>query len=400
MVEALKISSIAYRGDGVARGADGRVWFVPGVCDGETVLAEAVEVRKSFVRGRLVEVLDGACPRVEHTPVPGCVYAHAAYDDELRWKRAQLLSFLSGAAKIENAEGVLQKCFASPKHLNYRNKTTLRFAPPRKLGYVGEDNVSVEDLPQCPLAVPEINAALAEYRREPEFWRWVAKEGGVVLRWTKKDGVVVVEKNREIGGQEGRGGQMLTENLPALGDLHVPATGFFQVNPEVCDALVRHVAGMAAAADPRAVLDLYCGVGVFGLAAARACGGRPEVYGCDTGGGVIRAANMNARQYGLGARANFRQTSARGMLREAGAAGIFVVADPPRAGLEPEVARALAENPPRTLVYVSCEPSTLARDLRVLCDSGGMRVKSARMFDMFPRTAHFETCAELEYYLQ
>ena len=392
MTETLHIDSIAYRGDGVARAADGRVWFVPGVCDGETVLAEAVDIKKSFVRGKLLEVQGGASEARlpgDVLNVPGCVYAHATYEAEIRWKNAQLLSFLAGAAKIPDAAEILQESFASPKHLNYRNKITLHYAPPRTLGYYGDDNVSVVDIPQCPLAVPEINSELAEYRRDPAFWRWAAKEGGVVLRWTKKDGVTVVDKN-------GPAAPFLTEQLPALGDLYVPATGFFQVNPEVCDALVRHVAALAAARRPSAILDLYCGVGVFGLAAARACAARPGVAGCDTGGDVIRAANMNARQLGFGAGANFRQTSAKGMLRDLSPDGTFTIVDPPRAGLEPEVARALAQKPPRTLVYLSCEPSTLTRDLRILLDTGRYRAVSARLFDMFPRTAHFETCVELE----
>jgi len=304
---------------------------------------------------------------------------------------------LSGGAKIPEAEGILQETFASPKHLNYRNKITMHFGAPRKLGYFGEDNVSVADIPQCPLAVPEINAALAEFRGEPEFWKWVAGVGGVVLRWTKRDGVVVVDKAAHGDVRL----PMLTEHLPVLGDLHVPASGFFQVNPEVCDALAGHVAGLAAAREPSEIVDLYCGVGVFGLAAARACEGAPGVSGCDTGGDVVRAANMNARQLGLGGRANFRQTSARGMVggNPPGTASwgrSFTIVDPPRAGLEPEVARALAAEPPGALAYVSCEPSTLTRDLRILLGGGRLRAASARMFDMFPRTAHFEVCVELE----
>ena len=402
MPEKLKIDSIAYRGDGVGRGADGRVWFVPGVCDGETVLAEPLVTKKTFIRGKVAALCEPSPDRLE-TPecraIPGCVYGHASYEAELRWKRGQLLSFL-GQAKIPDAPALLLDSFASPKRLHYRNKISLHYEAPRKLGYVGDDNVSVTDIFECPLAAPEINEALAEYRRDPDFWSWVANEDGAVLRWTKNDGVVVTGQNSTRRGT-GANARMLTEHTSTLGDVLVPETGFYQVNNEVADALAEHAAKIAAAKNPSAILDLYCGVGVLGLAAARMCGGNGiRVYGCDTGPDVIRAAKTNAKKTGSAGNAKFWCAKAKEMMGWLANDGVdlsnaLTIVDPPRAGLEPEVLRALADNPPGTLLYVSCAPDTLARDLRVLLESGRQQVKSARLFDMFPRTAHFETCVEL-----
>ena len=389
----LKIDSIAYRGSGIGRADDGRVWFVPGVCDGEEILAEPVFEKKTFMIGRLVEALRPSPDRL--TPpdcllpfdgntqaeeiVPGCVYAHAAYPAEIRWKQEQLLSFLQRQAKIENAPQILHPPFASPKHLNYRNKITLHFAPRRTLGYVAEDNETVIDIPRCPLAVPQINETLTEFRADPDFWRWVAKEGSLTLRWTPKDGVTVPARNQPD----------LTETIPGLGEITVPSSGFFQVNPEVSSAIVEHIAAIATQRAPRRILDFYCGAGVFGLALAKKTGA--PTLGWDTGRDVIRAANQNAAKFGLDAK--FYSNDA-----EAGkhTANDFVIVDPPRGGLETDIARSFAETPAGTLIYVSCAPDTLARDLRIILASGKYAVKSAKLFDMFPRTAHFETCVVLE----
>ena len=403
MTEKLKIDSIAYRGDGIARAADGRVWFTPGVCDGEIVIAEAVTEKKSFAKGRLVAVSEPSrerlanaeCSLADGTPSPGCVYGHAAYAAELRWKQEQLLSFLSRQARVENAAEILREPFASPKRLNYRNKITLHFAPQKRLGYVADDNETVIDIPQCPLAAPQINEALAEFRDDNAFWRWVSREGGVVLRYTAKDGALVVTRDTPE----------LTERSPLLGELRVPATGFYQVNPEVGDALSEYAAGIATAKNPSTILDFYCGVGVFGLAVAKkiGTGDSLSVNGWDTGADVIRAANENARRLGFDEQVKFRNSSMKSAMNDGCLARLgralsetVAIVDPPRAGLEPETVRAIAENPPSCLIYISCAPDTLARDLRALTESGRYNIISAKLFDMFPRTAHFESCVVLE----
>ena len=404
----LTIDSIAYRGAGVAR-SEGIVYFVPGTCPGEDVIAKVIREKKSFKEAQVLLVVKRSPDRL-HKPtcrlatpegdiqVPGCVYGHVTHEAELRYKQDQLLSFLSRQGGIANAAEILLEPLQSPKLLNYRNKITLhvgRNAEGSKiLGYVGEDNVSIVDVPQCPLAVPEINQALTEIRADREFWKYMGADGSIALRWTETDGVIVIPET-EAEGREEASLPPLTELSPVVGKLMVPAKGFFQVNPEVGAELVSYVTGLVETCEPRELIDFYCGVGVFGLSASKRK--IRHVIGFDSGRGVIRTANDNARRLGLPTRffCEYSSRIASRALAQLESTNRMVVVDPPRAGLEPEVTSALLEHPVDHVVYVSCSPDTLARDLALLTKEGKYQVKSARIFDMFPRTAHFETAVHL-----
>lgn len=403
---SLTIDSIAYRGAGVAR-KDGCVYFVHGTCPGENVLAEVVREKKTFKEAEVILVENPSPDRLSKPDcrlptadgeirVPGCVYDHVSHGAELRYKQEQLISFLTRQAKIENAASLVLEPFVSPRTLHYRNKITLHAGKNAKgnmiLGYVGDDNETVVDIPQCPLAVPEINKVLTEIRADRDFWKFIGADGSVTLRWTETDGVVVIP---EIDNQEEYSIPPLTEKTPVLGSLSVPARGFFQVNPEVGSELVSYVTEIVEACAPKELIDFYCGVGVFGLSASKRK--IHHVIGFDSGRGVIRTANDNARRYGLPTKffCEYSSRVAKRALGQLGASQTMVVVDPPRAGLEPEVTSALIEHPVDNIVYVSCSPDTLARDLALLTQAGKYTVKSARIFDMFPRTAHFETAVHI-----
>ena len=393
-------------GAGVAR-ADGCVHFVHETCPGEKVAAEIVLEKKSFKEARVVSVENPSCDRLAEPDcrietdkgsvrVPGCVYDHVTHEAELRYKHDQLLSFLTRQAKIENAAELVGGPFVSPKTLHYRNKITLHSSHGADgrllLGYFGDDNVSIIDIPQCPLAVTQINEELAAMRRDKAFWRWLGPDNSVSLRWTEADGVVVIPESKTEQGAEL---PALTENTPIVGTLKVPARGFFQVNPEVGTALVSYVTGIVQECAPRELLDFYCGVGVFGLSASKVK--VHKVVGFDSGRSVIRLANLNARSKGLPTRF-FCEYSSRVASRALGQLpknNAMAIVDPPRAGLEKEVTAALVATPVDNLVYVSCSPDTLSRDLASLVGSGVYKVRSTRIFDMFPRTAHFETATHL-----
>lgn len=406
MIVPLSIESIAYMGAGVAR-ADGCVHFVHETCPGEKVTAEIVLEKKSFKEARVVTVENPSPDRLAEPDcrletdkgrvrVPGCVYDHVTHEAELRYKHDQLLSFLTRQAKIENAEELIGEPFVSPKTLHYRNKITLHSARGADgkllLGYFGDDNVTVIDIPQCPLAVPEINEELTAMRRDKAFWRWLGLDNSVSLRWTEADGVIVIPESKNEQGAEL---PALLENTPIVGNLKVPARGFFQINPEVGSALVSHVTGIVQECAPRELLDFYCGVGVFGLSASKVK--VHKVVGFDSGRGVIRMANFNAMSKGLPTRffCEYASRVASRALGQLPKNNTMAIADPPRAGLEKEVTAALVATPVDNLVYVSCSPDTLSRDLATLVGSGVYKVRSTRIFDMFPRTAHFETATHL-----
>jgi tRNA/tmRNA/rRNA uracil-C5-methylase (TrmA/RlmC/RlmD family) len=168
------------------------------------------------------------------------------------------------------------------------------------------------------------------------------------------------------------------------------------VNPAVSDALVRTVqAWFAGSPDAPDLLDLYCGVGVFGLACLKAGGAR--LTGIESGHAAVAAARHNAQSLGLPADFHCAalgqgRLNLRDWIRDP--ARTTCIVDPPRSGLAPDIAAALAASGLARLFYVSCDPATLTRDLAILL-RGGYRIARVRLFDMFPRTAHFETLVEL-----
>ncbi len=408
----VQIDSVAYRGAGVAR-LDGQVVFVPGGLPGERLRVTITRLHRGYAEAALTECLQPSpdriepCCQVEGAPartVPGCVYGHVAYPAELVLKQHQLGEFLYRLPGFDAA--CLQPPFAAPQVLHYRNKIVLHAqtgvpgdaAPPGlqrrgrslRLGYVDDDGVTVVDLPACPLARAPINERLAALRDQTATLARLRDGQSLTLRWTQTDGVLWWLD------QPAAPLPALTEVGP-LGPLEVPGDGFYQVNPDVANELVRRLreAFAQAGAAKLSVLDLYCGGGIFGLACAQA--GSPNVLGIEAHAPSVRAARRNARQLGLPARFECADATAwiRRGLQEHDAGTTAVVVDPPRAGLDPAVAAALAAWRPAHLFYISCDPATLTRDLRQLL-SAGYAVRTAELLDMFPRTAHFETFIWLE----
>jgi len=401
MTVTLKIDKTVYGGDGLGRLGDGRIAFVPGAYAGETVKAEIVEQKKRFVKTRLVGVEEAIPERLAETgpTVPGMVYADVAYAAEIRFKQDQLENFLW---KVAHAVLPLEVVPAAAP-LAYRNKVvyhTERQHGKWVLGYREEPDHRVVDVEKDPLACPAINAALPAIRsavftlltQGARAVRQSAKAAdNVTIRHTARDGV-----KWWLG--EPPANLELCEQTAGL-KFAVPADGFYQVNPQMADRLVaavrdEYAAGAAAAPH---VLDLYCGVGVFGLCCAQAAkASAPDgirLVGIESGRGAVACAKKNAAA--LGIPANFFCERVGGSLtRIKAGARHTVIVDPPRGGLEPNVAPWLARLPVPRILYVSCDPATLTRDLAVLTRT--YDIARVKLFDLFPRTARFETFVTLE----
>lgn len=389
----LNIERVVYRGSGLAR-LDGRVVFVPGVITGERVRAVVKKLKKRFAEAKLLEILDAAPARVAADAfslaggdcVPGVVYAHMRYPDEVETKQAQLVEQLSRFGGVEAPE--LKPAVASPKSMHYRNKITLHSVLNGSVvGYVGNDNVTVLDVSHCPLAVEPLNELLANLRAQSAFRERLATRQDIILRWTEAEGALFW-----VGKPDPKA-PFLTQSTP-LGNLVVPRRSFFQVNDGVSWPLLETVGAMLAESDAKYAVDLYCGVGSFALAAA--AGGIEHVLGIESDYRAIKAAKQNATRLGL--HAEFIAGKCGELVTDAldaveGRETVLVV-DPPRTGLESAVVRAIGNQALRTVIYVSCAPDTLGRDIKLLKDFG-YRLTSAQLFDMFPRTAHFETVAVL-----
>jgi len=386
----LEIADLVYPGRGLAR-LDGCVIFVPGVLPGETVSARITKKKKNYAEAELLEVespspdrIPPACPLSGRCP--GCSYQHLEYGAEIRIKEAQFSELLRRLGKISDPP--VREPVPSPRPLGYRNKITLHAGPGPAarplLGYYGFDNRTVIDIPACPLARTEINRCLDGLRNDGEFTTGLRPGESVLLRWTKADGAVV-RRGREKGKRI-----RLTETT-RLGEVAVPLGSFFQVNLPVADLLLKRLAAVISRFAPAATIDLYCGSGLFSLAGGQA--GVPAVLGIDRDGEAVEAARENARRRDL-AGLQFENLSALDGLRF-GLAPLdpdetLLIIDPPRSGLEKEVLRLIARSGPVSLVYVSCGPDTLARDARIL-SGAGYRIEETGIYDMFPRTPHFES---------
>ena len=389
----LVIVDVGYGGRGVGR-VDGCVVFVPGTIAGERVTARITSARKRFSEAELIEVVEPSPERVEpKCPLvgecPGCSYQHVAYDEEVRLKQAQFESLLKRMGGVSG--DIYKPPVPSPRDLGYRNKIVLHLSGGSKkaLGYVGFDNRTVLDVAECPLAVPLINERLAKIRSDPRFMEEPAPGSTVSLRWSKADGV------RAWSDRAPRG-DTLREETP-LGVIDVPLRAFFQVNPWLGGRLVTSVAEIVQDAAPSYVLDLFCGVGLFGMAAAKA--GVPHVLGVERLRAAVRAANDNSSKLelrGVEFKAADVEEIADSALERTPPEETLAIVDPPRQGLGKQIADAFVRHRPATLVYVSCAPDTLARDIARL-KAGGYEVMQAQLMDMFPRTAHFESVTVLKW---
>ena len=397
MTVTLKIEKNVYGGDGLGRMGSGRVAFVPGAFAGETVRAEILEEKKRYVTTRLVEVEEPSPDRVKEVgpTVPGMVYAPVSYAGELRLKQDQLENFLWKVAPTVLPLEVIP----SPQPLNYRNKVVYHTEKRQGkwlLGYRLEPEHHVVDVTEDPLACPAINAALPGIRSSvfalltqgARAVRESAKAAdNVTIRWTPLDGVKwwLGDPPRDLELREQADGRRF----------RVSADGFWQVNPAVGDKLVKAVRAAYEESADRAphILDLYCGVGVFGLCCAAAHPAQGRVSGIESGRAAVAMAKRNAEA--MGVKGSFFCERVGGSLNRIKVGPQHaVIVDPPRGGLEPNVAPWLANRRAPRLVYVSCDPATLARDLDALMKT--YRISYVKLFDMFPRTARFETMVVLD----
>jgi tRNA/tmRNA/rRNA uracil-C5-methylase (TrmA/RlmC/RlmD family) len=378
------IHNIAFGGDGVATLADGMCVFVPFTAIGDEVKVRVVERHKRFARGKVLSYHKRAdthtkpmCPHFTHCG--GCSYQHLNADEQVRLKVQQLQELLRRVGHLETLPEV-SPIVRSPQAYGYRNKLTVHTGP-GGVGFVARDNKTVIDIGNCPLASDPLNRKLGELRNDE------LKGQHLIMRHTGKERVT-------CGQPRERHRRWLEETLQGK-TVRVPLGAFYQVNPAVAEQMMDWVVRAVREISPDYVLDLYCGCGVFALALAAHT---KHVCGVDSDRESIAAARHNSRHW------NAKNSAfIHGRLEEVidevlaavpYSAQALAILDPPRTGCPGKVIDALLAARPKHLLYVSCNASTLARDLRTLC-SGYEPVQLA-YFDMFPQTAHFESAVLLK----
>ena len=388
-----KIEDVVFGGDGIAR-LGSLVVFMPGTIPGEVVAGKIIKVKKDYCRAETIKILEPSPDRIEpRCPCfgrcPGCSYQHMEYRRECELKHSQLLGQLRPLLGVTDAEKVLPP-IASGQEYHYRNKIVLhvhRSAGDIDIGYFKSDNTTVVDIAQCPLAHREINDKLAELRSNKSFYHSLHDRMNVTLQYTECNGVVYWRNQPDTKMS------WLKDNVD--GELFsIPAGSFFQVNPFGAAALRHEVVSYLKRRNYSVLIDAYCGSGYFACAAARA--GIPVVRGVEIDAAAVAAANYNLSRCDCADAEILEMDAAEYLPRilasVSGRTALLV--DPPRGGLARKAANAIGASNVETVIYISCNPATLCRDLRILAQYG-LDIEVIRAIDMFPRTAHFEVFSVL-----
>ena len=426
----VEIDSLAFGGRGVAR-CDGLVVFVAGGLPGDRVRAEVTKAKRRFAEARTVELLRPGAERIADVcvhggePCPGAPWQGLPYESQLTQKQEQVDEALRRIGGLDGFE--LEEIEPAIEQWRYRNKLEYSFGERDGepiLGFHARGRWDlIVDVENCRLASERGNAARNAVRD------WARLEGvpaydararqGVLRNLAVREGWrtgqiqtrlitsaarfpkppvdlhTVIEG--DSGGTDGPtgalGAERLREELSGL-RLEMSHGAFFQTNTEMAERLYAVAAEYAGLSGSERVFDLYCGIGTIGLTMAKRAG---EVWGLEIVPEAIADAERNAERNGIeNARflAGSARTGVRPLIEQAGKPDVVVV-DPPRAGLSQKIVRRLIECDAKRVVYVSCNPTTLAPNAAQLVEAG-YTLRRVKPVDMFPQTPHIECVALLE----
>jgi len=400
----LHLTDMAHGGDALGR-YEGKVIFVPYAIPGEEALVEIVEDKGSYARARLVEVLspsphrvDPPCPHFGPGRCGGCQWQHIAYQAQLEFKAAVVGDQLARLGRLPDAP--VKRTIPSASPWRYRNHVQFAASDDGRLGFVATDGRRVEAIEVCYLLHPLLEELFAALDLELPGLRRLSLRAGVntgdqmIIFETHGDEPPALESDLPVSCvlllSDGTpvnliGSNYITE-VVAGRRFRISATSFFQVNTAAAEELVRVVGEYLDPAGGETLLDAYCGVGTFALSLADQVG---HVIGIEEDAGAVADARLNAMKL---ANVEFIEGSVEEFLPQLDRRIDLAVLDPPRQGCKPEALAALIELAPRRIVYVSCDPATLARDARRLAD-GGYQLMEVQPVDMFPQTYHIETVA-------
>ncbi|MBI4551772.1 MAG: 23S rRNA (uracil(1939)-C(5))-methyltransferase RlmD [Candidatus Latescibacteria bacterium] len=401
----VEIEKLVYGGDGLARHESCAV-FVPRGVPGDRVVVRLTEVKATYARGEITEILSPSPSRLHpecqafHDGCGGCQWLHIAYADQLAWKKRIVEETLARVGKLPDVP--VHDVIGMTDPFFYRNKLVVRARGPAEKLRVGLHtpkthwvvNVFNRADGQCYIQSPLNNrlaralAAFLVRRRLPLK---------VATIQTSEEGEVGIDLDRKLTAE-------ITAELHGIGrqspHVHYTVNGrrfrvtppsFFQANTAQTGALIDAALGLLPEGRFRTVVDVYCGVGLFSLFLA----GRADVvYGIEESRTAVEDARHNAEAQGASNVRFIRGKAEEGLPAIVADAGRVdaVLVDPPRAGCDPVVLDAISRCQPSVLVYVSCDPTTLARDLAVLRQQGLIPTE-VQPVDMFPQTYHIECVA-------
>lgn len=435
------ITDYTIQGQGIAH-VEGCAVFIPNAIAGEVCEIQITKAAKTWAAGRIRRILEvsphrvnRACPQSKLCG--GCAFQHMDYQEECRLKAERVRQALNrlGGEALKTMD-----LLPAPETRRYRNKAQYPVAQEKQramAGFYREGTHQVVSCPQCGILAPEMDAvrdAVVDYMNQYRVSAYDEGSGTGLVRhiyvrkgWVSGQLLVclvvngtrlprqeaLLERLQRIPGfatlvlsvHQKPGNAVLGNTFHTLYGpgwiedtlcgltFRLSPRSFYQVNHDQAERLYELAIAGAGIQKTDVVLDLYCGVGTITLAMAKAAG---RVIGVEVEPQAVADAQDNARRNGVQNAEFFCGDAGQAALslREQGLTPDVVVVDPPRKGLSPDVIQALAQMSPRKIVYISCDPATLARDVALLKERN-FQLLGARAMDMFPRCAHVETVAWL-----
>lgn len=425
IVGPLLIEGLANGGKGIVR-EEGRVIFVADAFPGDLVRCRLIKEKKNYAEAVVEELLQPS-PRRRITPCPvaeqcgGCQWQQLPYAEQLHWKQQLFSETLT--RKLGIAPELIQPIVPSSDEFHYRSRVQVKcYLSPQGFvtGFFRSKSRFVVGVDSCPLMPSELNLLLGRLReliapsrfadKIPQIDLAIGCDGRTraVVHYLGRDVATLKDRLLALASQHdfdvaiqcgrkdslelvyGHGDLKIGVDQPEL-LLSYAAGGFAQINLEQNKQLVKAVIDAADLTGAERVLDLYCGMGNFSLPLARRAA---HLVGVEDYAPSIEMAKRNARNNRID-NVEFYARPAEQALSDFGIDFDLLVLDPPRAGAY-DVAKQLLKNPIRRVLYVSCDPQTLVRDLQVLLN-GGYQLVFSRAFDMFPQTHHVESLTVVEY---
>ena len=444
----LDIVSQGYEGEGIAKFNDTFPIFIEGALKGERVNVRIVKSKKNFAYGKLLEVIEPSLERCEakcsiHKRCGGCKLQHSTYKEQLNFKFERVKDCITKIGKLD--ESIVQFPLGMDEPWRYRNKVQLPIGMVNgelKIGFFAPRSHEIIDMETC-LIQDEIADKVVGITRS-----WIKKnnikpynidgkydETGILRHimirrgFTTNEVMVVLVTNGSKLPNKDEFISLITENIPGIKSIvqninskptnvilgqecitlwgestisdyigefkfNISPLSFFQVNPVQTEVLYNKALEYAGLTGDETVFDAYCGTGTITLFLSQKA---KKVYGVEIIPQAIENANINAKENNVN-NVEFFVGESEVVIPDLINKGIkadVVVVDPPRKGCDVKLLNAITNIDAKKIVYVSCDPSTLARDLAIL-EGNGYKTVRVQPVDMFPHTAHIETCVLLQ----
>jgi len=441
-VVELEIADLNTDGDGVGR-HEGRVVFVPNTVTGDRLKSKIMQSKAKFARGRVEKLIDLSEHRIRPSCIVadkcgGCQWQHIDIDYQRQAKRRQIVQAFQRIGGFENLE--VKPILYTDDSLNYRNKSTYPLGRSStgqvQAGYYRQGSHKLINLNQCPVQDERLHPLLREVKQDIQEQGWSiynetthqGKLRHLSLRIGQNTGEILltlVTTDPNLAGIEAQA-QIWLEKYPGLVgvclninrdrtnailgetthtilgkpylreifagvELHIAADTFFQINTSAAELLLEVITQKLNLTGTETIIDAYCGIGTFSLPLARRV---EQVIGIELNDNSIKQAEGNAA-FNQIKNAVFYGGKVKHILRQIESQPDIMLLDPPRKGCDAEVIDTILKLKPSQVAYISCKPSTLARDLQILCASGAYEVIEIQPADFFPQTTHVECCALL-----